>query len=263
MNEIKIFENEHFGQVRTIVKDGEPWFVAADVCRVLEIEPTATRRLDDDEKAALRLTQTSSNGVEQGRDVTIVNEPGLYSLVIGSRKPEARAFRRWITHEVIPSIRKHGGYLTPEKVEEALLNPDTLIRLATSLKEEREARKLAESRNAQLVEKVVADAPKVLFADSVAASKQSILIGEMAKLLRQNGVEIGQNRLFQRLRHEGFLGTTGERYNMPTQRAMEMGLFEIKEVTVTNADGSIRLTRTPKVTGKGQIYFANRFLNQA
>lgn len=204
---------------------------------------------------------TPSNGGMQ--DKGFILEGDLYRLIIRSKLPSAEQFERWVFDEVLPSIRKHGGYLTPEKVEEALLNPDTLIRLATTLKEEREARRIAESKNAQLVEKVEADAPKVLFADSVAASRQSILVGEMAKLLRQNGLEIGQNRLFNRLRSEGFLGNAGERYNMPTQRAMEMGLFEIKEVTVTNADGSIRLTRTPKVTGKGQLYFVNRFLNRA
>ena len=197
------------------------------------------------------------------QDKGFILEGDLYRLIIRSKLPSAEQFERWVFDEVLPSIRKHGGYLTPEKVEEALLNPDTLIRLATTLKEEREARRIAESKNAQLVEKVEADAPKVLFADSVAASRQSILVGEMAKLLRQNGLEIGQNRLFNRLRSEGFLSNAGERYNMPTQRAMEMGLFEIKEVTVTNADGSIRLTRTPKVTGKGQLYFVNRFLNRA
>lgn len=275
MNELMIFESEQFGKVRTTMIDNEPWFVAADVCEYFGVtnRNRVMQALDDDEKGG---TQMMTPGGMQ--TVTIVNEAGLYSLLfalqptkargvsddyIEKRCAELKAFKRWITHEVLPSIRKHGGYLTPEKVEEALLNPDTLIRLATTLKEEREARRIAESKNAQLVEKVEADAPKVLFADSVAASKQSILVGEMAKLLRQNGLEIGQNRLFNRLRREGFLGNTGERYNMPTQRAMDMGLFEIKEVTVTNADGSIRLTRTPKVTGKGQLYFVNRFLNQA
>ena len=162
-------------------------------------------------------------------------------------------FKRWITHEVIPSIRRHGGYLTPAKLEEALLNPDTLIRLATDLKAEREKR-------AALEQQVRTDAPKVLFADSVSASSSSILVGQLAVLLRQNGVNIGQNRLFQWMRENGFLIQSGSRKNSPTQRSMELGLFETKERTINNPDGSIRITMTTKVTGKGQVYFVNRFL---
>ncbi len=250
MNEIKVFENKQFGSVRTILKDGEPWFVAADVCRALELgQVTNTiRRLDEDEKGVI-----SIKGISKGNDqANIVNEPGLYALVLGSRKPEAKAFKRWITHEVIPAIRKHGGYLTPEKVEEALLNPDVLIKLATELKDEREARRALEN-------KVAEDAPKVLFAQAVEQAENSILVGDLAKLIKQNGTDIGQKRLFARLRAEGYLGKTGESYNMPTQRAMEMQLFRISERTINNPDGSVRLTRTVKVTGKGQVYFINRY----
>lgn len=185
--------------------------------------------------------------------MTVISEPGLYSLILRSRKPEAKVFKRWITHEVIPSIRRHGGYLTPAKLEEALLNPDTLIRLATDLKAEREKR-------AALEQQVRTDAPKVLFADSVSASSSSILVGQLAVLLRQNGVNIGQNRLFQWMRENGFLIQSGSRKNSPTQRSMELGLFETKERTINNPDGSIRITMTTKVTGKGQVYFVNRFL---
>ena len=239
-------------EVRVVIRDNEPWFIAADVCKVLEVQNTtqALGRLDEDERSMLNIGR-------QG-DTSIVNEPGLYSLVLGSRKPEAKAFKRWITHEVIPAIRKHGGYLTPDKVEEALLNPDTLIKLATNLKAEREARLKAEEARRLLTEKVEADAPKVLFADAVAGSKQSILIGDFAKLLRQNGLEIGQKRLFERLRNEGYLNTRGDSWNMPSQRSMEMGLFEVKE-----SDGSIRVTRTPKITGRGQVYFTKRYLGNA
>lgn len=253
MNEIKVFENQQFGQVRSIVKDGEPWFVAADVCRALEIDPTASRRLDDDEKAALHLTQTSSNGVQQARDFTIVNEPGLYSLVLGSRKPEAKLFKRWITHEVIPAIRKHGGYLTPEKVEEVLLNPDTIIQLATQLKESHEKVKALEAQRA-------IDAPKVLFAQCVAASESDILIGQLAKILKQNGVDMGQNRLFEILRRDGYLiSQKGGNWNMPTQRSMEQGLMRIKETAVSHSDGHVTVSKTPKITGKGQIYFVQKY----
>lgn len=249
MNELKIFENPQFGSIRTILKDGEPWFVAADVCGALEIRNNrdAIERLDADEKG---VALTDTLGGQQ--EMTIVSESGLYALVLGSRKPEAKAFKRWVTHEVIPAIRKHGGYLTAEKVEEALLNPDTLIRLATELKAEREQRRALES-------KVAEDAPKVLFARAVEQAENSILVGDLAKLIKQNGTDIGQKRLFARLRAEGYLGKTGESYNMPTQRAMEMQLFRISERTINNPDGSVRLTRTVKVTGKGQVYFINRY----
>lgn len=260
MNEMQIFRNDKFGQVRTVVRDGEPWFVAADVCKALEIgnTPQALSRLDSDEKFT---TIISNDSAATGKSqAAFISEAGLYSLVLGSRKPEARAFKRWITHEVIPAIRRHGGYLTQEKVEEALLNPDVLIRLATDLKAEREARIEAEAQRARLSEKIEVDAPKVLFADSVTASRQSILVGELAKLLRQNGADFGQNRLFERLRNEGYLHRTGVQKNMPTQKAMDLGLFEVQERTINNPDGSVRLTRTPKITGKGQVYFINRYV---
>ena len=243
-NELQVFENNQFGQVRAIMKDGEPWFVAADVCRALEIANNrdALTRLEQDEKG-VALTDTPGGAQE----VTIVNEPGLYALVLGSRKPEAKAFKRWVTHEVIPSIRKTGAYMTPETIEKVLMNPDTIISLATQLKE--------------LQTKVEKDKPKVLFADAVAASHTSILIGDLAKLIRQNGVEVGQNRLFQWLRDNGYLiKRKGSDWNMPTQRSIEMGLLEIKESTHIDGNGCNVTTKTPKVTGKGQAYFVNKFL---
>lgn len=248
MNELKVFDNPTFGQVRSILKDDEPWFVAADVCRALEHSnvTVALDRLDDDEKAKFNL------GL-RGGDTGCVNEAGLYSLVLGSRKPEAKAFKRWITHEVIPSIRKHGAYMTPEKLQEVLLSPDTLIQLASNLKEEQE-------KNKRLTAKVEQDAPKVLFADSVACSNSEILVGELAKILKQKGMDIGQNRLFEKLRQDGYLvRRKGSDYNMPTQRSMEMGLMRIKETSITHADGHVSVSRTPKVTGKGQIYFVNKY----
>lgn len=260
MESLQIFKNETFGEVRTVIRDGEPWFVATDVCKALEIDSTASRRLDDDEKSALRLTQTSSNGVEQEREVTIINEAGLYSLVLGSRKPEAKAFKRWITHEVIPTIRKHGAYMTEQTIAKALESPDFLIELATKLKTEQEERKRLEAENAEQAKELDEAKPKVIFADGVCASKTSILIGDLAKLIRQNGVEVGQKRLFAWLRENGYLMKSGESYNMPTQRSMEAKWFEIKESSVLNPDGSIRVTKTPKVTGKGQVYFVNMFL---
>lgn len=250
MNELKVFSNQDFGEVRIISIDNEPWFVAADVCRALEIESTATRRLDDDEKSALRLTQTSSNGVEQGRDVTIVNEPGLYSLVLGSRKPEAKAFKRWITHEVIPSIRKTGVYAAPS------VDSSMMFKIAKAMQEK-------ERKIARLEQEAEQMKPKALFADAVSASKSSILVGDLSKLLKQNGVEVGQKRLFHWLRENGYLiKQIGASWNMPTQYSMERGLFEVKETSVTHSDGHITINKTPKVTGKGQLYFVNKFLGQ-
>lgn len=251
MNELRVFENNEFGQIRTIEQNGEPWFVAADVCRALELPDVhkAVGRLDEDEKGRNSIPTPGGK-----QEMSIVNEPGLYSLVLGSRKPEAKAFKRWITHEVIPAIRKHGAYATPEMVEKMLGDPDVMIRTLTALKEERQ-------KVEKLAAKVEEDKPKVLFADSVSASKQCILVGELAKLLRQNGVNVGQTRMFERLRNDGYLHKGGNQKNMPTQRSMELGLFEIVERPIINPDGSVRVTRTPKVTGKGQVYFINKYRN--
>ncbi len=255
MNEMKVFENSDFGQIRTAIQGNEPWFVAADVCSPLEHSNVsmALDRLDDDEKAKLNL------GLPGG-DTNCVNEAGLYALVLGSRKPEAKAFKRWITHEVIPEIRRHGAYLTDEATEAFFSNPDTFARLAVKWRDERHARLAAEEQAREKQKKIEADAPKVLFADSVAASRSEILVGELAKLLRQNGVPVGQNRLFQRMREDGFLiNRRGTDYNTPTQKSMEMGLMCIKETAITHADGHVTVNRTPKITGKGQVYFINRY----
>lgn len=240
----QLFQNKQFGFVQVTVKDGEPWFVAVDVCRALEIKNArdAVARLDDDEKGVV-LTDTP--GGQQ--KMNVVNEPGLYALVLGSRKPEAKAFKRWITHEVIPSIRKSGGYIAGQ---------DTMSDADLMAKALLVAQRQIEQRDAQITEMQ----PKALFADAVSASKSSILIGELAKMLRQNGVDIGQNRLFEYLRENGYLCKSGAMYNCPTQRAMDMGLFEIKETAIQHADGHVTINRTPKVTGKGQVYFVNKLL---
>lgn len=231
--------------------------MATDVCKALEIGTTskALERLDDDEKG---MNSIPTHGGEQ--NMSIINEAGLYSLVLGSRKPEAKAFKRWITHEVIPTIRKHGAYMTEQTIAKALESPDFLIELAMKLKTEQEERKRLEAENAEQAKELDEAKPKVIFADGVCASKTSILIGDLAKLIRQNGVEVGQKRLFAWLRENGYLMKSGESYNMPTQRSMEAKWFEIKESSVLNPDGSIRVTKTPKVTGKGQVYFVNMFL---
>ena len=250
MNELQIFENKDFGKVRTVTLNGAPCFVAADICRALDIANSrdAVKRLDDDERGVV--STDTLGGVQE---MTVVNESGLYSLVLGSRKPEAKQFKRWITHEVIPTIRKTGGYVNNDElfVNTYLPNADDTTKALF-----RSTLETIRAQNAKLEEYK----PKAIFADAVSASKSSILVGELAKILQQNGVAIGQNRLFAWLRNNGYLCCYGERYNMPTQRSMEMSLFEIKETTINNPDGSIRVSRTVKVTGKGQQYFINKFL---
>lgn len=269
MNDLQVFTNESFGSVRTVMMDGEPWFVGKDVAEILDYKNPNEAIQDhvDDEDKFLRSERgrdllklfSSIKDIQEkfGRqDNWFINESGVYSLVFGSHKPEAKAFKRWITHEVIPSIRKHGGYLTPAKAEEALLNPDTLIQLATALKEERAKRAEAEKQ-------VEGMKPKALFADAVSTAETSILVGELAKLIKQNGVDMGEKRLFKWMRGNGYLiSRDGADKNMPTQRSMELGLMEIKERAMNNPDGSVRITKTPKVTGKGQVYFVNKFIGR-
>lgn len=253
--EIRIFSNQEFGSIRTVEIDGEPWFVGKDVAERLGYKDTVNALKshvdEDDKKRGWRITTPSGE-----QDMTIINESGLYSLVLSSKLPGAKAFKRWVTSEVIPSIRKHGAYMTLETAEQMLSNPDFMIRLLQELKSEQEQRRELERQKKE-------DAPKVLFADAVKTSRTSILVGELAKILKQNGVETGQTRLFSWLRDNGFLiKRKGSDYNMPTQKAMEAGLFEIKETAVTHADGHVSVNRTPKVTGKGQLYFVEQFLSQ-
>lgn len=238
-NEIQQFDFKG-AALRTLTdENGEPWFVAKDVCDILEISnpSDALKRLDDDERSRFNLGR-------QG-ETNIVNEAGLYSLVLGSRKPEAHEFKRWVTHEVLPSIRKHGAYMTQQTLDKALTSPDFLIQLATKLKEEQE--------------KVRELEPKARFADAVAASDGTCLVGELAKMLRQNGLDIGQNRLFAQLREDGYLGKTGSNRNVPTRKAMDLVLFRIKETAITHSDGHVTINRTAIVTGKGQTYFVNHY----
>lgn len=246
MNELQIF-NYNDKEIRTVKKGGDLWWVLKDVCDVLELSnPTMIAgRLDEDERAKFDLGR-------QG-ETNIINESGLYNVILRSDKPEAKKFKRWVTHEVLPSIRKHGAYMNEQTLEQALTSPDFLIRLAQELKSEKEARQRLEKQAAE-------DAPKVLFAKMVETAETSILIGDLAKFLKQNGINTGQNRLFEWMRGHGYLVKNGASRNMPTQRAMEMGLFEVKESTTANPDGTIRLHRTTKVTGKGQVYFIKRFL---
>jgi len=242
MNELKNFENEEFGQVRTVIKKDEPWFVASDICRALDLSnpSVAVSRLDEDERTKFNLGRQGATNC--------VNEFGLYSLILASRKPNAKKFKRWITHEVLPSIRKTGGYIQvkDDDSNEEILSKALLI-----------AQKTIEERNAHIQEMK----PKELFANAVSTSETTILIGELAKILKGNGMDIGQNRLFERLRQDGFLiKRKGTDYNAPTQKSMELGLFRVKETAITHSDGHVTISKTTKVTGKGQQYFIDYFL---
>lgn len=244
MNEIKIFKNPQFGSIRTMMQGNEPWFVGKDVAELLGYanpSKALADHVDDEDK--LNNESLSSLGQRGG---WIINESGLYSLILSSKLPSAKAFKRWITHEVIPSIRKTGGYIEgQEHMSDADLMAKALL--------------VAQRQIAQRDKQLQEMQPKALFADSVCASSTSILIGELAKILKQNGVATGQNKLFAWMRDNGYLiRRKGADYNMPTQRGMEMQLFEIKETVVTHADGHTSINKTTKVTGKGQVYFVNK-----
>jgi anti-repressor protein len=254
MNELTTW---NFGEskVRTLERDGEPWFVGKDVAEVLGYSnprKAIIDHVDDEDKG---VTKCDTLGGMQ--NLTVVNESGLYSLILSSKLPTAKEFKHWVTSEVLPTIRRHGAYMTEQTIEQAISDPDFIIRLATELKTEKTKRLALEAQ-------AEADKPKVIFADAVSVAKTSILIGELAKILKQNGVNIGQNRLFEYLRNKGYLiSRNGSDRNMPTQRAMEMGLFEVKETIVSHSDGHTSISKTPKVTGKGQQYFINHFLKGA
>lgn len=250
MNKLKIYKNPDFGQVRAIEQDGEPWLVGKDVATALGYSNPRKALADHvDEEDKLQgngVTIRDSIGREQA--ATLINESGLYSLILSSKLPTARQFKRWVTSEILPSIRRNGGYIAGQET----LSDEELMAKALLVAQNRIAEK---DRQIEVMQ------PKALFADAVAASKTSILIGDLAKLLKQNGVSIGQKRLFEWLRVNGYLiRQKGASWNMPTQRAMDLKLFEIKETTVTHADGHITVNKTPKVTGKGQQYFVARFM---
>lgn len=245
MNEIFNF---HGQEVRTATINGEPYFVGKDVADILGYQNGSrdvNRHVDDEDKLKYRFGTSG-----QTREMTVINESGLYSLILSSKLPKAKEFKRWVTSDVLPKIRKHGMFATDELLD----NPDFAIATLQKLKEEREAKRLLET---QLEEQK----PKVIFADAVSASHTSILVGELAKLIKQNGYDIGAKRLFAWLRKNGYLiSRRGTDWNMPTQKSMELGLFEIKETSISHSDGHSTISKTPKVTGKGQQYFINKFL---
>lgn len=237
------FTNEKFGTIRAMSVSDEPWFVATDVAKALGYGDAThmTRRLDEDEKG-LRSVETPG-GKQQ---LSVISEAGLYNAILGSKVPGARDFKRWVTHDVLPALRRDGAYVASDGTE------DDATLMARAL--------LAAKRQMDAKDALIAEMkPKALFADAVAASDGTCLVGELAKMLRQNGVEVGQNRLFGWMRRDGYLGSAGSHRNVPTQRAMEMGLFRIKETAITHSDGHVTISRTPKVTGKGQRYFLDRY----
>lgn len=250
-NEIQRFEFKG-AALRTLTdENGEPWFVAKDVCDVLELSNVgqALARLDDDEKSSITL----NDGTPGNPNKAIVSESGLYALVLASRKPEAHEFKRWVTHEVLPQIRKTGGYIPTTDVDDDMTILAKAVMIGQRTMEEQKRRIAEQSEHIKALE------PKARFADAVAASDGTCLIGELAKMLRQNGLNIGQNRLFEILRQDGYLGKTGSNRNVPTQKAMDLGLFRIKETAITHSDGHVTINRTAKVTGKGQTYFISRY----
>lgn len=260
MNEPQLFNFK--GQpVRTVSINDEPYFVGKDVAMNLKYHQPADairNHVQSEDKGVYKL---STPGGKQS--MTVINESGLYDLIFDASRQSkssevrdnARKFRHWVTSEVLPAIRKHGAYMTPQTIEKALLNPDTIINLATQLKQEQQKRKQLQEENEVMK-------PKAIFADAVTTSNTSILVGQLAKILKQNGVDIGQNRLFKWMRDNGYLGKRGSNRNVPTQRAMEMGLFKTKETAVTHSDGHTTVNITTKVTGKGQQYFIQKFLGE-
>ena len=252
MNKISTFNNPEFGAVRTTAINDEPYFIGKDVAVVLGYSNPRKAIIDHVDEDDKGVTKCDTLGGIQ--ELTVINESGLYSLILSSKLPTAKKFKRWITHDVIPAIRKTGGYvndtaqfvdyyfgqLEPNQKQALTMMFDESKRMSNQLKEQ---------------------APKVLFANAVETAHTSILVGDLAKIIKQNGTDIGQKRLFDWMRRNGYLIKDGQSKNMPTQRAMDMGLFEVKESTINNPDGSVRITRTTKVTGKGQTYFVNKFLS--
>lgn len=242
--------------LRTLTDEaGEPWFVLKDCMSILDLgNPTETVKMFDDDEFS---TTEVIDSIGRRQQAYIISEPGLYRLVMRSRKPEAKEFQRWVTHEVLPQIRKTGGYIPTTDADDDM----TILAKAVMIGQrtmEAQKQKIAEQQT-----RIVELEPKARFADAVAASDGTCLVGELAKMLRQNGMDIGQNRLFRLLQADGYLGKSGSNRNVPTQRAMDLGLFRIKETTVTHADGHTTVSRTPKVTGKGQRYFIDRYWGRA
>lgn len=276
MNKIQIFQNEQFGKVRIAMSESnEPLFCLADVCKAVGLtNPSSVKaRIDKEDVQLIDLHALKQNeGIITGNSTAnFITESGFYDVLLYSDAPQVKPFRKWVTSEVLPSIRKNGGYIatkqddTPEEIMARALT----IAQATLAKREERIKQLETDNQRQQVlikqkdEEAKENAPKVLFANAVSTSHRSCLVAELAKILQQNGVNIGQNRLFAWMRENGYLCSKGQYYNQPTQKAMELGLFELKQTSITKPDGTVLVTTTTKVTGKGQVYFVNKFLGNA
>jgi len=251
-NKMTLFTNEELGNVRALEIDGEPYFVGKDVANILGYQNGSrdiNRHVDEEDRHKVMLFDGN-----QDKETIIINESGLYSLILSSKLPKAKEFKHWITAEVLPVIRKTGGYVNDTKqfVDYYFADCNTYGREAITLM-------LNETK--RMANQLKAQAPKVLFAEAVEGSKTSIPVGDLAKLIKQNGVDIGQNRLFSWLRMNDYLIKSGDRKNMPTQKSMDLGLFEVKISTFYRPDGTVDIAKTPKVTGKGQTYLINKFLS--
>lgn len=255
MDTLQIFKHELFGSIRTVTKDRKVLFCGSDVARSLGYAIPSKAINTHCNRQGVSKIEVPTNGGNQ--EMLFITEGNLYRLITHSKLDGAEKFESWVFDDVLPTIRKHGMYATNQKLEEMLSDPDTMIKTLQVLKQEREARKALEQQ-------IEANKPKVIFADAVSASNTSILVGELAKILKQNGLNMGQNRLFEKLRKDGYLiSRKGTDYNMPTQRSMELGLFSIKETAVTHSDGHVSVNKTPKITGKGQQYFISKLMNKA
>ncbi|MHB7934128.1 phage antirepressor [Staphylococcus haemolyticus] len=252
MNELQVFQNSQFGNLEILTFEGKEWFPAIQVAEILGYaNPRDAISRHTKNKGVVNHDVLSNGGVQRKK---FIDEGNLYRLITRSKLPQADEFEEWVFEDVLPSIRKHGIYATDNVIENTLNNPDYIINILTEYKKEKE-------HNLMLEQQIKDNKPKVLFADSVAGSDNSILVGELAKLLKQNGVDVGQNRLFKWLRNNGYLiKKSGESYNLPTQKSMDLEILDIKKRVINNPDGSSKITRTPKVTGKGQQYFINKFL---
>lgn len=257
---VKVFNSPMFGDVRTAGTSENPLFCLADVCKALGLNPSHVKERLDKGVVSTDTLQTAG-----GKQIfNFVNEDGLYDVILDSRKPEAKIFRKWVTSEILPTIRKTGGYITTtaEMTDEEIMSRALSIAQATIAKHQQKIAQLNEENEKQQ-QQIKADEPKVLFANAVQTSSRSCLVAELAKILRQNGVDMGQNRLYRWLRDNNYLCKSGLYYNQPTQSAMDMGLFELKQTTITTPNGEVIVKTTTKVSGKGQIYFIDKFLNKS
>lgn len=246
MNELEIFKNEEFGEIRTVEQNGQIFFVANDVAKILGYKNPSDATNKHCRNAIMAW---GSDSLGRRQEFKMIRESDLYRLIVSSKLPSAEKFEKWVFEEVLPTIRKHGAYMTDEKAFDVLHNANGLADLLQQAAEQLKQKDVQIERMK----------PKALFADAVASSKNSILIGELSKIIKANGYDIGQRRLFSWMRENGYLMKSGEAYNQPTQKSMDLGLMEIKKSTINNPDGSIRTTTTTKITGKGQVYFVNKF----